>query len=85
MDLAASPYGSWIILHRYIIGGEPVVGDVRGKIRQSLASLQGRSEAGVIAFAMPCSTSCDDSIGDLTDFVSAVGESATVSIKIAGR
>ena len=79
-EMAASPYGSWIILHRYIIGGEPVLGEFRGKISQSLASLQGRSEAGVIAYAIPCSTSCRESMRDLAEFVSAVSENETVRI-----
>jgi exosortase len=84
-EMAVGPYGSWIIMHRYVIGGEPVVGNVRGKIRQSLVSLQGKPEAGVIAFAIPCAASCADAINVLTEFVSNVGENATINFEIEDR
>jgi exosortase len=81
-EMAVGPYGSWIIMHRYVIGGEPVVGNVRGKIRQSLVSLQGKPEAGVIAFAIPCAASCADAINVLTEFVSNVGRYSAIRFAV---
>jgi hypothetical protein len=77
-----SPYGEWVVLYRYMIGGEPVVGRVRAKFHQSLSTLRGNPEAGVIAFATPCIDSCAESISQLTVFVSELGDSATVSFRV---
>lgn len=82
---AVTPYGQWIIVHRNIIDGEPVIGNIQSKIRQSIATLRGRPEAGVVAFAIPCRRSCSDASGELEDFVSLVAEDATISYQIKGR
>jgi len=80
-----SPYGPWLILHRNVIGGKAVIGNARGKFHQSIASLRGTPEAGVIAFAIPCAASCADAKIELVEFISAVGVDATIKFQIGGR
>jgi hypothetical protein len=82
---ANSPYGPWLILHRNIIGGKAVIGNTRGKFHQSIASLRGTPEAGVIAFAIPCKASCADAKIELAEFISAVGDDATIKFQIGGK
>jgi len=80
--VAESVYGPWVIVYRNVIGGEPVLGELQSKLRQSVATLRGRPEAGVVAFASPCAGSCDEAMAALSEFITAAGDDATVNFEI---
>ena len=82
-QLVARNYmGDWLIWYRYEIGGVFETSDTRVKLRQALETLQGRPHAGIVAFATPCHTSCEQASHTLSAFVAQIGHS--VHVKIAG-
>ncbi len=74
--------GSWLIWYRYSINGRPVTNELEGKLIQAMATLRGFPEAGIIAFAGMCKSSCEETQLVMTEFVGALGDGATVSYQI---
>ena len=78
---AINSSGTWLIWYRYSINSKPVTSALVAKIVQAVATLRGSPEAGVLAFASRCQSSCEKTQSLLAGFVTALGDEATVRYK----
>lgn len=72
-QVASNYAGDWLIWYRYQVGRRIEVRDVDAKLAQALETLQGRPQAGVIAFATQCVEGCDHAAQSLERFVTNMG------------
>lgn len=85
-ELVAPDGGSrWLIWYWYEVDGRNVAGALRAKLTQTVSTLQGRPEAGVMSVATECFQDCEHAGLRLQEFLQTLGDDLALQYSVVGR